>query len=337
MSAPYHRTRRVAIVGASTLPGKELNQVLEDRNFPVTDIRLLDDNPLAGTLTEAGGEPSFIRAPDEESFQHIDFAFFAGTREFTARLWSLAHRAGATVIDLSGALAEVPMVIPWIPALDAVLPPPQPPVGKVFFSPASATVIACTFAAALAPFCMERLVIFFLQPVSERGQPGIDELESQTVKLLSFQPISQEVFDAQVAFNLLGRYGEASHPQLSDLRAIVARDVARYLASRVCVPVIQLVQAPVFYSYAFMVYAELASPRPPAELERALAAAGARLQGPEEPGPSNVSVAGESQIVLARIDPDADMQSGCWIWGAADNVRLAAVNAVTIAEKLLAS
>jgi aspartate-semialdehyde dehydrogenase len=327
----------VAIVGASTLAGKELKQVLEDRNFPTTDIRLLEDNPLAGMLTEAGGEPTFIRALEEESFQHVDFAFFAGTQEFTARHWPLAHQTGATVVDLSGALVDVPAAIPWIPMLDAVLPPPRPPVGRLFSSPPSPTVIACTLAASLEPFSLQRLVIFFLQPVSERGQPGIDELESQTVKLLSFQPISQEIFDAQVAFNLLGRYGEASRPQLSELRASISRDVARYLAARLPVPAIQLVQAPVFYSYAFMAFAELAAPRLPAELERALAAAGAKLQGPEEPGPSNVSVAGESQVVLARIEPDANLPAGCWIWGAADNVRLAAVNAVAIAERLLAS
>ncbi|HTX16793.1 MAG TPA: hypothetical protein VMD77_15940, partial [Candidatus Baltobacteraceae bacterium] len=68
---------RVAIVGASSLLGKELKQVLEDRNFPASDIILLDESVMAGTLTEAAGEPTFIRALEEDSFEGARFVFFA--------------------------------------------------------------------------------------------------------------------------------------------------------------------------------------------------------------------------------------------------------------------
>ena len=97
-------------------------------------------------------------------------------------------------------------------------------------------------------------------PVSERDQAGVEELESQTASLLSFREIAKPVFDAQVAFNLLASYGEESKPRLADTRSAIARDVARYLAGRAPVPAIQLVQAPVFYGYAFAAYAEFASP-----------------------------------------------------------------------------
>src|ERR1700683_4844177 len=93
---------RVAIVGASSLLGKELKQVLEDRNFPTSEITLLDESILAGTLTEAAGEPTFIRALDQDSFDGIRFAFFAGTVSDAERNWLAAQRAGATVIDLTG-------------------------------------------------------------------------------------------------------------------------------------------------------------------------------------------------------------------------------------------
>ena len=59
-----------------------------------------------------------------------------------------------------------------------------------------------------------RIVVMLFPPVSERDQPGIEELESQTTNLLSFRPIEQTVFDAQVAFNLLSGYGEESKPRL---------------------------------------------------------------------------------------------------------------------------
>ena len=96
---------RVAIVGASSLLGKELKQVLEDRNFPASDVILLDESVMAGTLTEAAGEPTFIRALEEDSFEGARFVFFAGTPADAERNWRAAQTAGATVIDLTGALS----------------------------------------------------------------------------------------------------------------------------------------------------------------------------------------------------------------------------------------
>jgi len=335
MTSRNDLARRVAIVGASSLRGKELKQVLEDRGFPATDVRLLDDEAI-GTLTGAGGEAAFIQGLDEDSFRGARFAFFAGETSNTARHWPAAHRAGATVIDLSGALRDVPAAVPWIPALDTVLPSPQPAAGRLFASPGAATILACSVAAALQPFSLTRLAMVFFQPVSERGQPGIDELEGQTVKLLSFQPVPQELYDCQVAFNLLAGYGEASRVQLGEVRAALGREVAGYLAGRAPLPALQLIQAPVFYSTAFTAFAEFAAEPQLEDVHARLARAGAEIGKNHQAPPSNVSVAGENAIFLARMEQDRNVPKSYWLWGAADNVRLAALNAVAIAEKLLA-
>lgn len=332
---------RVAIAGASSLRGKELKQLLEDGSFPAAEIRLFDEEFAAGTLTKAAGEATLIESIDEESFDRVRFVFFAGTPAFSARHWEAAERAGATVIDLSGGLGDVPSAQPWIPPLDSLLPPPAPrsahAARKLYLSPAAPTIGACSLAATLAKWAVKRLALVFFQPVSERGQAGIQELESQTIKLLSFQPIAQEVFDVQVAFNLLDRYGAASEERLSDARSSIAREVRRYLAGRGPLPAIQLIQAPVFYSYAFTAYAELASPPEPAELGRALEAAAVQLGSPADAAPSNISVAGETCLVLGQMEADGNVEGAYWFWGAADNLRLPAANAVRIAEKLLAS
>lgn len=328
------KLRRVALVGASSLRGKELKQLLEDRNFPTGDIRLVDDEAV-GTLTEAGGEATFIRALEEDAFEGAHFAFFAGDAAVTKNAWPLAHKAGATVIDLSGVLCDVPTAVPWIPSLDAVLTPPRPIAGRLFWSPGVAAQMACAVAASLAAFEPARLVLIFFQPVSERGQAGVDELESQTVNLLSFQPAPQELYDAQVAFNLLSRFGDASRERLADVRLNIARDVDRYLAGRAPRPAIQMIQAPVFYASAFTGYAEFAAPRNVDDLHAALKRAGVRVSEPGEPPLSNISVAGESQIMLAPIEPDPLLPDVFWFWGAADNLRAGAANAIAIAEKLL--
>src|SRR5271154_1748651 len=95
------KSTRVAIVGASSLRGRELKLVLEERNFPASDIVLLDEPALAGTLTEAGGEPTFIRALSEDSFEDARFVFFAGSQQDAVRNWPSAQSSGATVIDLT--------------------------------------------------------------------------------------------------------------------------------------------------------------------------------------------------------------------------------------------
>jgi len=333
---------RVAIVGASSLRGKELKQVLEDRNFPSTDVLLLDASIMAGTLTEAAGEPTFIQSLEEDSFEGVRFAFFAGSAADAEQNWQAAQRAGATVIDMTGAIAASGKATTWIPSLSPSIPP-RPGSGTngsrggmPYYSPPAPVIVSCTLAAALGKFLPQRLVVLLFPPVSERDQPGIEELERQTTNLLSFRPIDQPVFDAQVAFNLLSAYGEGSKPRLADTRSAIARDVAYYLSGRAMTPAIQLVQAPVFYGYAFAAYAEFASPEPVEQLEAAFANLGVRIGAAGESAPTNVSVAGESEIQLARIEGDASVAAGVWLWGVADNLRLAATNAVRIAEELLA-
>src|ERR1700719_484794 len=114
---------RVAIVGASSLRGKKLKLVLEERNFPAGEIILLDESVMAGTLTEAAGEPTFIRALDEDSFEGSRFVFFAGTAFDAERNWLAAQRAGATIIDMTGAVMASGRATMRIPSLSAVLPP----------------------------------------------------------------------------------------------------------------------------------------------------------------------------------------------------------------------
>jgi aspartate-semialdehyde dehydrogenase len=342
MPAGLQSPHRVAIVGASSLLGKELKQVLEDRRFPASEIILLDASPMAGTLTEAAGEPTFIRALDEDSFEHVRFAFFAGTVADAEMNWPAAQSAGATVIDLTGAIAQSGKGAVSIPSLTSVLPllfqsgadgPANP---GLYVSLGTPAIIACTIAAALRDYQPQRIALTLFPPVSERDLAGVEELESQTTELLSFREIAKPVFGAQVAFNLLSAYGETSKAQLGDLRRAVSRDVAAFLGSRALLPAIQLVQAPTFYGYAFSAYAEFSAPAQVEELERSFTRLGVKVGASDDPPPSNISVAGESEIQLAHIELDPGVPAGAWLWGVADNLRLAATNTVRIAEELIA-
>lgn len=341
MTSPKEAVR-VAIAGASSLLGKELKQWLAESNFPAMDVRLLDEEILAGTLTEAGGEPAVIETVTEESFERVRFAFFTGSPDFSKRHAPEARRAGAVVIDLSGGMAGEPDARYWIPALDAALSPPveSVPAGaarELFVVPSAPADVAISISAALAPVGLERLVFTFLQPVSERGAEAIEELESQVVKLLSFQPVPRTVFDAQVGFNLLSSYGPESREKLADSHARIADESRRYLAGRAPAPAIMLIQAPVFYSHAFVAYAEFKAAPAPEDLAARLRRAGLKIAGENEEPPTNVNVAGEARPVLKQPVRDPSIETGVWLWGAADNLRVPAATAAAIAEKLLAS
>src|ERR1700685_4746730 len=97
---------RAAVVGAATLKGKEVIEMLNERNFPAVDIRLLDDDESIGQLEATGDEINFIQSVRAEQFTHVDFTFFAADAECTRNNWKRARDAGSAIIDLSGALDE---------------------------------------------------------------------------------------------------------------------------------------------------------------------------------------------------------------------------------------
>lgn len=339
MSAVPSHHDRVAIVGASSLLGKELKRVLEDRNFPASEMILLDTGEAAGILTEAAGEPTFIRSLDEDSFEHSRFAFFAGSSADAVQNISAALDSGATVVDLTGGSLSSTGAIISVPSLSTMLlPVPTKPLmpGPVYFAPPTSVLVALTISASLNQFSPARIALTLFPPVSEFEQAGIDELESQTAGLLSFRPISQTLFGSQLAFNLLDRFGESARPSLDESRRRITSLVSQILSGRAPVPSIQLLQAPVFYGYAFSAYADFPSSIAPSQLHDSFASLGVRIASPDDPSPSNLSIVGENEIHLALVCPDDSHPSSKWFWGVADNLRFAAVNAVRIAEDLLA-
>src|SRR5215469_4714651 len=99
---------RAAIVGAGSLKGKEVAEMLNERNFPAADIRLLDDDESLGQLEAMGDEISFIQRVRAEQFEHVDFTFFASVQDSTRRSWKDARDAGSAIIDLSSVLEDQP-------------------------------------------------------------------------------------------------------------------------------------------------------------------------------------------------------------------------------------
>jgi aspartate-semialdehyde dehydrogenase len=182
---------------------------------------------------------------------------------------------------------------------------------------------------------LRRLMLLGFEPVSEAGPAGIEELESQTTQLLSFQGLGQPVFDTQVACNMLDRFGPASSHKLCAIRERVRAEIKACIDGKCAMPAIQIVHAPVFYGSVFSATGVFDRGSTAETISNACVDAGFSIPPDSGIGPSNVSVSGSNSIQLSLPEPDASNPETWWFWGAADNMRLPAANAVKLAEMLL--
>ena len=335
---------RVAIVGASSLRGKELKQVLEDRNFPAGEIILLDESVMAGTLTEAAGEPTFIRALEEDSFEGVRFAFFAGTAFDAERNWLAAQRAGATVIDLTGAVMASGRATMWIPSLAAMLAP-RPGSRANGSAQADALLFAShagdhrvhagggarTISAAAHRDCF--CFLRFPNATSRasrnsrarrricfRSGPSSRRFSTRRSRSICCRPTAKTASRAwRTSQGNRARRGRLSRGARAGAGDSIGAGAG---ILRICFRRLRGISR---------------RPCRRSNWRRRLSNLGVKIAAPGDPAPTNVSVAGESEIQLARIEADRTCRcGGVWFWGVADNLRLAATNAVRIAEELVA-
>ena len=330
---------RAAIVGAASLKGKEVAEMLNERNFPAADIRLLDDDESMGQLEAMGDEISFIQRVRAEQFENVDFAFFASDEDTTRKNWKDARDAGSAIIDLSAALegehgASVRSV--WIERERGQLPAPELQPGPCVTAHPVAVTLALLLLRAKKAGAIRRAVATIFEPASEHGQRGMDELHQQSVNLLSFQPLPKDVFDAQVAFNMVARYGQKSQPALDSVEGRILRHYEKIAGADAPVPSLLLLQAPIFHGHALAVFLDFASAVDVSTLSQALTGDHVAIPGADEDSPSNVSSAGQADIQLSlKIDPA--QPNGVWLWAAADNLRISALTAVECAESMTAT
>jgi aspartate-semialdehyde dehydrogenase len=330
---------RVAIVGAASLKGKEVAEVLDERNFPSSEVRLLDDDQALGQLEALKDEVTFIQSVRAEQFEHVDFTFFASDAESTRRNWRQVLKSGSAIVDLSYALEDEPGVAlraPWVERLLGQVFIPQLQPGPAVVAHPVSVVLALLLARVHAAHPLKRAVTTVFQPASEDGQTGMDELHQQTINLLSFQQLPKKVYDLQIAFNMVARYGQESAASLASLHDRVLKHYTQIVGGRAPAPALLMVQAPVFHSHAFAINLQFDGPVEPAQVSAALTGEHVALVGPDDDAPNNVNAAGQSDI-LVSVMPDAADRASVWLWAASDNLKVAASTAVECAEEMAAT
>jgi len=324
------------IAGASSLLGGELKTLVEESRFAGWDLRLVDEENAAGTLTEAGGEAAVIQRVEEDTFRGARYAFLAGSTAFGKLCLGPAREAGATIIDFTHATLSDPDATPWFPKIESLTGKSIAKNAKTFSVFSAGGTAAASLALVLQKFGLQRLVGVMFRPVSDTGRNGIEELETQTSQLLSFQSIGSQVFGTQTAFTLLPRFGAESKEDLQREGLEMRAEVAAALGdvNEDAKISLNLIHAPVFYGLTFNACADLGEGVDSGKLIAACKEAGWTIVEGGEAGPSNVSVAGESQLFMSEPRADLSRAGAWWFWGAADNLRLPAASGIKLADWL---
>lgn len=312
----------IALVGSESLLGKEIREVVRERSLPFHLIHIGADQEEAGRLTEEADEPVVITALDQTNLASADAVLLAGTSESSHKAWDLlAGHRDTPVIDVSRTLEDIPSARLAAPLVETAEPHHENP--SIIAHPAAIAIAMCL--GRLADFKVRRSLVEILEPASERGQLGIDELHQQTLKLFQFKGLPKDIYDEQLAFNLLARLGPEADPQLEQIEQTVERHLASLMAAgKVPMPSLRLIQAPVFHGYSFSLWVEFETSPTKENLAMALLA--------EDTAPHNAGIAGQNGISVGDIRPDRNQPRAFWFWMVADNLRLPAENALQLLE-----
>jgi aspartate-semialdehyde dehydrogenase len=338
------RMYRIGIVGASSLAGKELSEELGESLLGASDFVLLDEEEAEGQVTAAGDEVAFIQRLEASSFERMDFVFFTGNVAVTKKHWQVARRAGASIVDLTYALdgeKDVLVRAPWVTEVLAGKEQqrgaePDLKTPAVVSAHPVAVMLALIAGKLRAKLGLSSVAATVMEPASEYGRAAMDELHQQTVTLLSFQTLPREQYDAQVSFNLLPALGEAAKVKLETTEERIRKHYSGLAGEVLPALALQIVQAPVFHGYVLSMLVELGESITVDEVEAALAGDHIDVVGEESDPPSNLSAAGQEDIMVRVTKDRGDGERGrrFWLWLAADNLKLSALNAIACATEL---
>lgn len=324
----------VAVIGATGTVGETLVQLLEEREFPIGNLHLLAGSASSGQSVAFRGKNLRVRELAGFDFSQVQLVFFAAGETVSREHAPRAQAAGCSLIDLSGGLEGA---LPLVPEANAeALATLSAPY--LLSSPAP---VATALAAVLAPLRgglqMRKVTVLATLAVSHFGRDGVAELARQTAELLNMRPLEPQLFDRQIAFNVLaqtGAIGEGGHALL-ELR--IARELKALLGVDGLKVAVSCALAPVFFGDSLAVTVDAAAI---VDIERVAGLLGQQA-GLElvEAGdyPSVVGDAvGQDELYVGRLRAGLDDPAELNLWIASDNARKgSALNAVQIGELLI--
>ncbi len=329
----------VAVVGATGAVGNEMIRVLEEREFPVGQIKLLASERSIGKFIEFRGKSIPVEVLDENSFSGVQIGLFSAGGSTSEKFAPIAAKAGCVVIDNTSAfrmVPDIPLVVPEVNPEAIALYKNK----GIIANPNCSTI---QMVVALKPIHdavkIKRIVVSTYQAVSGTGKKAIEELAEQTKALMNFQEAKVKVYPHQIAFNCLPQidvfvdngYTKEEMKMINETKKIMNDSSMRVTATTVRVPV--------FYAHSESVNIETERKITADEVRKLLSSAPGVcvVDNPQNREyPLAIHAAGKDDTFVGRIREDDSIPNGINMWIVSDNIRKgAALNAVQIAEILI--
>ncbi len=334
---------RVAVVGATGNVGREVLNILAERNFPADEVVALASSRSVGREISFGDRILKVKNLEDFDFAGIDFAIMSAGGA-TSKDWAPRIAAkGAIVIDNSSYWryhADVPLVVPEVNGhvLDAFMADPKRT--NIIANPNCSTA---QLVLALKPLhelaTIRRAVVSTYQSVSGAGKDAMDELWAQTKGIFVNDKPTPAKFSKQIAFNVIPHIDVFMEDGFTKEEWKVMAETKKILDPRIRLTC-TAVRVPVFVGHSEAVNLEFEKPITADEAREALREApGIAVIDKREPGgyATPVESVGEDSTYVSRIREDVTVENGLALWVVSDNLRKgAALNTIQIAETLIA-
>jgi aspartate-semialdehyde dehydrogenase len=330
---------KIAVVGATGNVGREMLNVLVERNFPVAEIHAVASARSAGKEVSFGENDVLkIQSLDKFNFKGIDIVLASAGSDVSEKFAPKAAKAGAVVIDNSSFFRmdkDVPLVVPEVNPEDIKKYKKK----GIIANPNCSTI---QMVVALKPLhdlgTITRVVVATYQSVSGAGKEAMDELFNQTRALYSNTVPKREVFAKQISFNVIPQIDKFMDDGQTKEEWKMRVETKKILGKDIEV-VASCVRVPVFVGHSEAVHVEFKKPVTVAAARKALQKAPGVVvidrPDPEDGFVTPAEIAGEDAVYVSRIRKDPSVKNGLVMWVVSDNLRKgAATNAVQIAEVL---
>ncbi len=332
-----HKAYKVAILGATGAVGTELMSLLLERNFPLSQLKLLASANSVGKTLKFGSEEVTVEAVTPEAFANVDIVLASAGASVSKQWAAIAVKAGAVVIDNSSAFrqdANVPLIVP------EVNPSAVEHHHGIIANPNCTTILMNLVVYPLHQVRpVQRIVAATYQSASGAGARAMEELMQQSQAILNNQEPKAEILPYPLAFNLFlhntpldeNGYCTEEMKMVNETRKIF--DCPNLRISATCVRV------PVLRAHSEAINLEFAEPFSADEARVILAKApGVKLieDWARNYFPMPIAASGKDEILVGRIRQDISHPNGLELWLCGDQIRKgAALNAVQIAELLI--
>ncbi|MFN0104796.1 MAG: Asd/ArgC dimerization domain-containing protein [Bryobacteraceae bacterium] len=325
--------KSVLLIGADSLLGRE---VRDRYTVGAVGVRLQSatlEKDAAAVFAASEEEIEVVAAVDATM---IDDAVAVVASNFAKEALSRLREADSAIplIDLTGALEDEPGAVLRAPLFEV-----RPVEASIHLIPQPGAWLLASFLNDLhTQHPVLRSVVTLFEPASQSGRAAIDELQKQTVALLSFKPIPKTHYAAQLSFNLLSRTGEESKISLPEREARIHRELkslSKLHGAGLPAPSVRLIHAPTFHGYAASVWVEFATRPNIATIIAKLKVEGVDVRDELLDPPTNTGAAGQSGYAVGAIEADRNHPTGAWFWLAADNFRLQADLTIEVLRELL--